>query len=964
MAAPSTLLSDSASPQRLRKINSPFMKRSVFGTSAVKLTVFDNTHNDANASDNHATLATRSVSLGVKSSVSSLSMIAGASVGSRTLGTPKGSKDGKFTKLINSFSNPSLFQAPSNNIPHLSYKAIRLRLKFGRSASMMIESPSSESATESLTSIQSLDSWGERRDLRGEKKSRLRSHTAAASVYEVSPVRTMSQSQPVLPQLLIGPIARKNFRDRSAVKEEEILRTSQMLTVPGKERVRTMQNNGSEAPTLDLNPFSPYSPGIMISDMARTTIRLPNSRGPIDLNEYGKRGDFRPRDDDDDSDEEIELELEGEEAHTHRRNNVTTIGNRFFEEITYEISITPESPIEQPRLAQSVLTLAMEPTHEVEATESDIDSVAVEAARDPQLSSSSNEDNLEPLADMFEDALSTIPSAANIAATTTTATATSEESVTESEAIAKQWRRDQSTSMIIQRHDGSTVEHIVHHETFSDSQFLLKRQRRQNSQCKRSSGSLRIATKGISASAGPSSPLIATSSRLADSPDAGTAVVLPETSTSTSDDDSLILTPSVLTEGSTLQERTFSPCSLSSSVNIPNTAETVGKKPAKIDTDLPGSAITPSPQTAISSSLSDKYLLRINGKNKSTLFTSNGEEEQVISSKVSRSGKLFAKKIKTIAVFEYNTAKKLGKGNFGIVYQGKRIDEETEVAIKKITRKLPGEIEKLGLVQREMRTGIVPLLDIITTNKHHYLVFQKAEGDLAEMLKGRNKDAQDRRSTRDASPQQPMSPSCSLGSIFSIHEIRSIMHTVVLGTQALHKGGYSHKDIKPANILFREGRGLLCDFGLCSRGDELPQNQFFGTQDYASPEARRVGGHRHCDYIQSDIYSLGAVLYELATGSVLSRVISQGLNWQRIALFGGRSFCELLQGMINDIEKRWTIDQVVQSRFWDDEVARIPAAAVAVASAPTTSLSQSSPSAVEMESQQATKTPGDVQACS
>jgi len=77
--------------------------------------------------------------------------------------------------------------------------------------------------------------------------------------------------------------------------------------------------------------------------------------------------------------------------------------------------------------------------------------------------------------------------------------------------------------------------------------------------------------------------------------------------------------------------------------------------------------------------------------------------EHVVSSKVSRTGKLFAQKIKTIANFEYNTSKKLGKGNFGIVYQGKSILGSEEVAIKKITRKLPGEIEKLGLVQREMK---------------------------------------------------------------------------------------------------------------------------------------------------------------------------------------------------------------------------------------------------------------------
>lgn len=218
--------------------------------------------------------------------------------------------------------------------------------------------------------------------------------------------------------------------------------------------------------------------------------------------------------------------------------------------------------------------------------------------------------------------------------------------------------------------------------------------------------------------------------------------------------------------------------------------------------------------------------------------------------------------------------------------------------------------------------GIIPLLDIITTNKHHYLVFEKADGDLAEKIKERStRAAALAKATLGKQSQlqlQLAPPSGILGNVFSIDEIRTIMRTVIHGVQVLHMNGYSHKDIKPANILHKNGEGLLCDFGLCSRGDDLPRNQFFGTQEYASPEARRVMAHRSCDYIQSDIYSLGAVLYELATGSVLCKVISHGLNWQTIALFGGRHFCEMLQGMLNDLEKRWTIEQVYKSPFWSD----------------------------------------------
>ncbi|KAF9173475.1 hypothetical protein BGX21_000798 [Mortierella sp. AD011] len=64
-----------------------------------------------------------------------------------------------------------------------------------------------------------------------------------------------------------------------------------------------------------------------------------------------------------------------------------------------------------------------------------------------------------------------------------------------------------------------------------------------------------------------------------------------------------------------------------------------------------------------------------------------------LTSMIWRSSKLFAKKAKTITVFEHNAVKEIGKGNFGIVYQSKKINENVKIAIKKITWKLPGEIE-------------------------------------------------------------------------------------------------------------------------------------------------------------------------------------------------------------------------------------------------------------------------------
>ncbi|KAF9995761.1 hypothetical protein BGZ80_009909 [Entomortierella chlamydospora] len=93
-----------------------------------------------------------------------------------------------------------------------------------------------------------------------------------------------------------------------------------------------------------------------------------------------------------------------------------------------------------------------------------------------------------------------------------------------------------------------------------------------------------------------------------------------------------------------------------SSTDSSNSMEIQSKKPTKIDTTIH--------KLGMFSKFSDTSLLH-NTKG------ARIDKKQVVASMIWRSGKLFAKKAKTIAVFEHNAVKKLGKGNFGIVYQGK-----------------------------------------------------------------------------------------------------------------------------------------------------------------------------------------------------------------------------------------------------------------------------------------------------
>lgn len=71
----------------------------------------------------------------------------------------------------------------------------------------------------------------------------------------------------------------------------------------------------------------------------------------------------------------------------------------------------------------------------------------------------------------------------------------------------------------------------------------------------------------------------------------------------------------------------------------------------------------------------------------------------------------------------------------------------------------------------------------------------------------------------------------------------------------LHDNGLTHRDIKPANVIFVEGRPKIADIGLVAA---TGQQTFVGTEGYVPPEGPGTAA--------ADLYSLGKVLYELATG--------------------------------------------------------------------------------------------------
>ena len=102
-----------------------------------------------------------------------------------------------------------------------------------------------------------------------------------------------------------------------------------------------------------------------------------------------------------------------------------------------------------------------------------------------------------------------------------------------------------------------------------------------------------------------------------------------------------------------------------------------------------------------------------------------------------------------------------------------------------------------------------------------------------------------------------------------LEEALAITKQIASALSYAHGHGVIHRDIKPENILLHEGEAMLADFGIALAVKEAGGNRLtetglsLGTPQYMSPE--QAAGDRQLD-ARSDIYSLGAVLYEMLAG--------------------------------------------------------------------------------------------------
>ncbi len=197
----------------------------------------------------------------------------------------------------------------------------------------------------------------------------------------------------------------------------------------------------------------------------------------------------------------------------------------------------------------------------------------------------------------------------------------------------------------------------------------------------------------------------------------------------------------------------------------------------------------------------------------------------------------------------YQVLEVLGRGAFGIVLKALDPDLLRPVAIKVLAPYLAPSGTARQRFLREARAAAAVSQDHIVTihaveagEALPYIVMEYVTGISLQQ-----------RLDRDG----PLAPA----------EIARIGHQAARGLAAAHAQGLVHRDIKPANILLENGveRVKITDFGLARAADDARLTQSGvaqGTPLYMSPEQARGETVDH----RSDLFSLGSVLYTLATG--------------------------------------------------------------------------------------------------
>jgi serine/threonine protein kinase len=206
----------------------------------------------------------------------------------------------------------------------------------------------------------------------------------------------------------------------------------------------------------------------------------------------------------------------------------------------------------------------------------------------------------------------------------------------------------------------------------------------------------------------------------------------------------------------------------------------------------------------------------------------------------------------------YRVVRLLGQGGMGAVYRAWDTRLNRPVALKEMIPQAGLDASMLAQLRQQFEQeaqilatlthpGLVRVTDYFSWSENEYLVMDFVEGEsLADRI------------SREGAQSEA--------------QVLTWAEQLLDALAYCHKNGVIHRDIKPQNIIITpEGKALLVDFGLVKLWDaQDPQTRTVmrgaGTPEYAPPEQYDIG-LGHTDH-RSDIYSLGATLYQALTGQV------------------------------------------------------------------------------------------------
>ncbi|MBN1222506.1 MAG: protein kinase [Candidatus Aminicenantes bacterium] len=196
---------------------------------------------------------------------------------------------------------------------------------------------------------------------------------------------------------------------------------------------------------------------------------------------------------------------------------------------------------------------------------------------------------------------------------------------------------------------------------------------------------------------------------------------------------------------------------------------------------------------------------------------------------------------------KYEIVEKLGEGGMGLVYKAKDIRLDRTVALKF----LPPEMTS----NKEAKNRFIQEAKAAAALNHHHIctIYEIDEVDDQIFFSMEYVEGQ---SLKDKLESNPL----------DINEAKDVVIQVAEGLKEAHEKGIVHRDIKPANIMLtKEGQVKITDFGLAklSWGVDLTKtSMIMGTVAYMSPEQAKGEEVDH----RTDIWALGAMLYEMLTG--------------------------------------------------------------------------------------------------